>query len=198
VASSPFITGYSTQTIPAPGPIVDVLYNSSGFAGTVTYTIYPNLFGCVGLPKTIVINVPKKLCEFPGVLDIGSCIIDMGSNAVIPQTYANGLKPYGLLFQLVNIYQVPVYWAINPAKSYVNPLNKVDQTDFSVDGKNFRGGPFIVPAEWASLPYVDSVIDSWRAKGVVVHYNTVPFSPLFMNKLPICPMWFSMRHMVMK
>jgi len=35
---------------------------------------------------------------------------------VMPQTAANGLKPFGLLYSLVMSNQIPVAWAINPNK----------------------------------------------------------------------------------
>src|SRR5262245_21616019 len=40
----------------------------------------------------------------------GSYVIDMG---VMPQTAANGLKPYGLVYNLVTSNGIPVSWAIN-------------------------------------------------------------------------------------
>ena len=32
-------------------------------------------------------------------------------------TIANGLKPYGLIYDLLKNYKVPVKWIINPSKS---------------------------------------------------------------------------------
>ena len=43
----------------------------------------------------------------------GAYIIDMGQ---MPQTAANGLKPFGLIYNLVVNNEVPVAWAINPDK----------------------------------------------------------------------------------
>lgn len=87
----------------------------------------------------------------------GSYIIDMG---VVPQTVGNGVKPYGLIHDLVNNNQIPVYWAIDDSKTK-------DGVDFSVDGLDFSGGPFVIPQAFvaAALP----VINAWVAKGVVVH-----------------------------
>ena len=64
----------------------------------------------------------------------GTYIIDMGRS---PQTVANGLKPYGLVDDLVRNHLVPVYWAIRPGKLK-------DGVDFNADGKDYRGGPFII------------------------------------------------------
>ena len=95
----------------------------------------------------------------------GAYVIDMGQ---MPQTAANGLKPYGLIYQLVESHQVPVSWAINPNKvTDKNPVITVEGTDFILRGKSYRGGPFIIASEDVS-PAVTNLIAVWRAKGVVV------------------------------
>src|SRR5688572_12931187 len=95
----------------------------------------------------------------------GAYIIDMG---VMPQTAANGLKPYGLVYQLVVNNQVPVSWAINPNKvTDKNPAVTLEGADFTLNGKSYRGGPFIIPAIQVT-PTVTNLIATWRAKGVVV------------------------------
>ncbi len=95
----------------------------------------------------------------------GSYIIDMGK---MPQTAANGLKPYGLLYSLVISNQIPVAWSINPNKiTDKNPAVTIEGVDFTVNGKPYRGGPFIIPAEHVN-PTITNLIATWRAKGVVV------------------------------
>lgn len=86
----------------------------------------------------------------------GSYIINMG---VTPQTVGNGLKPYGLIYDLLNNYQVPVKWVINPSKAK-------DGIDFSHNGVDYRGSAFIIPAEYRT-PAVNAAIASWEAQGVV-------------------------------
>src|ERR1043165_8611859 len=94
----------------------------------------------------------------------GAYIIDMGK---MPQTAANGLKPYGLVYQLVVSNQVPVSWAINPNKiTDKNPAVTVEGVDFAVNAKNYRGGPFIISAQDVP-PTVTNLIACWRANGVV-------------------------------
>jgi hypothetical protein len=95
----------------------------------------------------------------------GAYIIDMGQR---PQTAANGLKPYGLVYQLVVNNQVPVNWAINPSKiTDKNPIVTVEGVDFVLRGKSYRGGPFIISPEVITAA-VTNLIEVWRAKGVVV------------------------------
>lgn len=87
----------------------------------------------------------------------GSYIIDMGQPV---QTVANGLKPYGLVYQLIVVLDIPVSWAVNSSKLK-------DGVDFVAGGKSYSGGPFIIAADRA-VPEVVNVINAWKAKGVVV------------------------------
>jgi len=87
----------------------------------------------------------------------GAYIIDMGQSS---QTVAKGLKPYGLVYQLIVTHHVPVNWAINPSKVK-------DGTDFTVNSKAYKAGSFIIPAEYIT-PAVISTINTWKGKGVVV------------------------------
>ena len=87
----------------------------------------------------------------------GAAIIDMGKST---QTVNNGLKPYGLVVDLVD-NGIPVNWIINPAKTFgVDPFTKVDEADIiitatinsdpnsaSVTNYQCKAGPFLVAAE---------------------------------------------------
>lgn len=90
------------------------------------------------------------------VIPIGSYIINMG---VQPQTAANALKPYGLVWYLLHKEQIPVTWSIKCGKIK-------DGVDFVYKNKNYTGGPFIIRAEYRS-PAVNTLIQTWEAKGVV-------------------------------
>ena len=83
----------------------------------------------------------------------GSYIIDMCQ--AVP-TVENNLKPYGMIFDLVQTNKIPVYWAINPSKG------DRDSTDFTVDGQSFCSGSFIIDATYAITPEAQSVISTWR------------------------------------
>ena len=81
------------------------------------------LFAC------LILSQLAPLCQIPTTwgnqtIPAGSKIIDMG---VTPQTVANGLKPYGLVYDLVKNYKVPVKWIINSGKVK-------DGIDFSHNG----------------------------------------------------------------
>ena len=95
----------------------------------------------------------------------GSFIINMG---VTPQTTANGLKPYGMVYDLINAYSVPVKWIIDPAKTK-------DANDFTHNGVNYKGGPFIVQKEFIT-PAVAARIAYWQTQGVVGAYTASSIS----------------------
>src|SRR5213078_141721 len=72
----------------------------------------------------------------------GAYLIDMGQTT---QTVGNALKPYGLVYDMVTNYKVPVNWAINPAKTTfrLNPGDPipVDFTATITTGtKSYSGG----------------------------------------------------------
>ena len=70
-------------------------------------------------------------------IPVGSYIIDMGRT---PQTAANTLRAYGLVYDLLSNEATEIKWAINPSKTK-------DGVDFTHAGEEFRGGPFIIRLE---------------------------------------------------
>ncbi len=90
------------------------------------------------------------------LIKAGSFIINMG---ITPQTINNGLRPYGLIFQLVRNQNVPVKWIINPSKAK-------DGIDFTHNSISYRSGAFIVDADFRT-PAVNALITSWQSQGVV-------------------------------
>lgn len=113
--------------------------------------------------------------------EAGACIINLG----ITSSANAGLKPYGLVFDLVRNYKVPVYWAINPNKTFGSSNTKTDQIDFTVNSVNYRGGAFIIPAEFAKIPAIASVISTWVSSnsGLTVNCNQPAFSAPIHGKL---------------
>jgi hypothetical protein len=86
----------------------------------------------------------------------GAYIIDMGQTT---QTVANGLKPYGLVYELAVNRGIPVKWAIEPTKARGG-------SDFTAAGKIYKGSSFIIPADFAAD--AAAAITTWRGMGVVV------------------------------
>lgn len=108
----------------------------------------------------------------------GSFIVNMG---VTPQTVSNGLKPYGMVYDLVRNYDVPVYWVINP-----NKLK--DGIDFIYNGTSYKGGPFIIAAENRNAT-VDSRIAYWISQGVVGVNTTSSLTATVAQKITAVPRW---------
>jgi hypothetical protein len=104
-------------------------------------------------------------------LSTGSFIIDMG---VTPQTVANGLKPYGMLYDLINNYYVPVKWVIESTKLK-------DSADFTYNLVQYKGGPFIIPAEYITAD-IAARITYWQTQGVQGLYTISPLTvPVYMT-----------------
>jgi hypothetical protein len=109
----------------------------------------------------------------------GSVIINMG---IVPQTYGNALKPYGLVYNFLTVQKVPVIWSINPTKVK-------DGVDFTVDGINFKGGPFIIEKQFAIVPSVQAAIASFVTQGVVVHTTLVDVTVPVYQEMYENPNW---------
>jgi Bacterial Ig domain len=142
--------------------------------------------------KNLVTTKAKKnillfflLCSFNFVfaqtklIPAGSVIINMGSSA---PTYANSLKPYGLVYNLMEIQHVPVVWSINPTKIK-------DGIDFTVDGQNFRGGTFIVEKKYVDIPSVATAINNFVSQGVIIHTTLTAVTVPVYKELFEFPNW---------
>ena len=109
----------------------------------------------------------------------GGCVIDMG---ITPQTVNNGLAPYGLIYDLVQNYNIPIYWIIDNNKTFVSSSTIVNEKDLTITGTTTRlgstpittdlkAGPFLIPAEHVNDAY--AAIESWQTSkpGLTVHWN---------------------------
>lgn len=94
-------------------------------------------------------------------LPSGSFIIDMGSAS---PTVGSGLKPYGLIHEMISIHQIPVQWCINGSKVK-------DGTDFTYNGVNYKGGSFVIPGDLIDAS-IQSRIAYWISQGVQGVYTT--------------------------
>jgi hypothetical protein len=122
----------------------------------------------VGMLLCAMAFSPKAQAQTETV-DAGSFVIDMG---ITPQTVANGLKPYGMIYDLITNYGVPIKWVIDPGKVK-------DGIDFSHGGFDYRGGPFIIPAIHRTAA-VNTRITHWQGQGVVGRTLTTPVEvPVF-------------------
>jgi uncharacterized repeat protein (TIGR01451 family) len=101
-----------------------------------------------------ILSAPALAASEP--IAAGAYIVDMGQAI---QTVANGLKPYGLVYELVVKKAIPVKWAIDPNKTR-------EGVDFIANGKAYKGGSFIISPEYAAD--AASTITAWKALGVVV------------------------------
>jgi len=93
----------------------------------------------------------------------GSFIINMG---VVPQTVGNALKPYGMIYDLISNQQVPIKWVIASGKVK-------DGVDFNYNGIDYKGGPFIITADYRSAA-VNARISYWQTQGVIGTTTTAP------------------------
>lgn len=106
-------------------------------------------------------SVPNDALAQTEVMQPGAFIVNTG---ITPQTFNNGLKPYGLIYDLIKNHQVPIKWSIEPTKVK-------DGVDFIYNSVNYRGGPFIVPAEYITST-VAARISYWQGQGVAGVYTT--------------------------
>ena len=100
---------------------------------------------------------------------------------ITPQTVGNGLKPYGLVYDLLKNYQVPVKWVIDQSKVK-------DGADFTHNGITYRGGPFIIPAEYRTAA-VNARITFWQGQGVVGATTIAPITVPVYATLFFAPQW---------
>lgn len=107
-----------------------------------------------------------------------SFIINMG---VTPQDIQNGLRPYGMIYALLKNNSVPVYWVINPTKGK-------DGVDFTHNGITYRGGAFIIPAQYRTLA-VNQVINNWLTLGVKGTSSVAPLTLPVAKRLTAAPRW---------
>jgi hypothetical protein len=95
----------------------------------------------------------------------GSFIINMGSSS---PSIGSGLKPYGLIYELITVHQIPVKWCINTSKVK-------DGTDFTYNSINYKGGSFVIPGDLIDIN-IQTRIAYWLTQGVQGVYTTSPIS----------------------
>ncbi|MDM1042742.1 MULTISPECIES: carboxypeptidase-like regulatory domain-containing protein [Empedobacter] len=114
--------------------------------------------------------------------DSGTYIVNMGvytsnkTNDVKTQ-----LKPYGMIYELMKSYNVPVYWVIGQGKAK-------DGKDFSYNGTDYKGGTFIISSKYITQT-VKNRITYWEGQGVVGIYTTGSLTLTTTYKLTSAPNW---------
>ncbi|MEP0940017.1 MAG: gliding motility-associated C-terminal domain-containing protein [Cyclobacteriaceae bacterium] len=103
--------------------------------------------------QTFKITIMDGISTTPTTIPAGSYIVDMGN----PTGIEDGLKPYGLVYDLTSNYEVPVSIAINVNKAK-------DGIDFSHEAVDYKGAPFIISEEFIT-PEIAAVITSWEDNG---------------------------------
>jgi Bacterial Ig domain/Bacterial cadherin-like domain/Secretion system C-terminal sorting domain len=112
-------------------------------------------------------------------LSSGSFIINMG--ATNPNTIANGLKPYGLIYDLVRNHNVPVKWVISQTKVK-------DGVDIVYNSIQYKAGTFIIPAEFRNAA-VNARITFWQGQGVVGASTTSTLTVDVTQTIKAVPKW---------
>ncbi len=137
--------------------------------------------------KLVVVVVGLIMCLSPDLifsqsrlkmLPEGSYLINMG---IKPQTHANALKPYGLLYDLLQNHRMEVEWIIRPDK-------EKDEIDFTCDDIPYRSGAFAIPVSYISAE-VAVQIDRWEKKGVVGAYMSSGMELPVFTTLSVAPRW---------
>ncbi len=112
------------------------------------------------------------------VIPPGSFIVNMG---VTPQTTANGLKPYGMVYDRLQNLRIPIKWVISPTKGK-------DDIDFTYGGVTYQGGSFVIPAQYRTIQ-VDAAITSWITAGVIGVTTTTEIILNVYATLTYAPKW---------
>ncbi len=134
-----------------------------GLTGTIVFLTFFGFFNTA--------PVKEAKAYTTETIPAGSFIVNMG---VVPQTFSNALKPYGMIYELTNTYNVPVKWVIEPSKAK-------DGNDFTHNGVTYRGGAFIIPAPFINAT-VSTVIDTWQTAGVSGNYSVSGMNlPVYME-----------------
>ena len=127
---------------------------------------------------TGIFGFSKSAISQTTTVSAGSFIVNMG---ITPQTFANGLHPYGMIYDIVKNYHGSIMWAISPTKSK-------DGIDFSYNGVDYKGGTFIIPANYRT-DAINGRITYWTGTPGVIGVTTtapitLPYTTLALNNMP--------------
>jgi SprB repeat len=138
-----------------------------------------NFFTPFGVLATLLLSLTSfRISAANETLASGAFIVNMG---IVPQTSDNALKPYGMIYDLVKNYSVPIKWVINTTKAK-------DEKDFSYAGTDFKGGPFIIEAAYRTAS-VNARIAYWQSQGVVGITTTASITVPVYTTIKAMPRW---------
>lgn len=130
------------------------------------------------LPALCVFLYAQSVKAQSETFPVGTYIVNMG---VTPQTVANGMRPYGMVYELLKTYYVPVKWVIGSSKAK-------DGIDFTYNSVNYRGGTFIIPRDYITSA-VRTRLTYWLGQGVVMDTTTSSLTVNVTRTLTSAPVW---------
>ncbi|HLP93644.1 MAG TPA: SprB repeat-containing protein [Saprospiraceae bacterium] len=142
---------------------------------------HTNLFAKLAIAGLLLVcNSATSTAQTDEIISAGSYIIDMGKT---PQNRDNALRPYGMVYEMLQTYKIPVKWVIKGGKGQWG-------TDFTHNGVDYKGGPFIIPAEYITPTIENRITSYWDAtrKVKVVKMNTPDTVPVY-TTLYAAPKW---------
>lgn len=112
------------------------------------------------------------------IIPEGSYLINMGTR---PQTQKNALKPYGLIYDLLQNQNMEIEWVIQQDKHK-------DEADFTYNDVEYRSGAFAIPVSYITAEVAEQIA-YWERKGVVGAFtNSAVELPVF-TSLSVAPRW---------
>jgi len=129
---------------------------------------------------TLVITILSLCADAQNeTIKTGSFIINMGNTNTL--SINDDVRPYGMIYDLMKNYNVPVKWVIAQGKVK-------DGADFVHNGITYKGGTFIIPADYRSAT-VNGRITFWQGQGVVGATSVSDFSAYVYKTLISVPRW---------
>jgi len=112
----------------------------------------------------------------------GSYIVDMGQHSgTLATDKAKELTPWGMIYDLLKNYNVPVYVVINANKTK-------DGIDFTYNSINYKGGTFVIDKKNISTA-VSARITYWNNQGMVGTYTNSNLTLNTTFRYSVVPTW---------
>jgi hypothetical protein len=143
---------------------------------------FKNLFAWLIFVFCLTILNSKTLGQGPKTFISGSYIVDMGQHSgTLATDKAKELTPWGMIYDLLKNYNVPVYVVINANKTK-------DGIDFNYNGINYKGGTFVIDKQNISTT-VSARITYWNNQGMVGTYTNSNLTLNTTFRYTVVPTW---------